>query len=85
MLQATLTATLTAPSVATSIDRIDSNGFAPRRHVRARGRRSAMLAQLITSVALVLSIAAAAVSIGIARADSPAATARDPGVPIRIS
>ena len=52
-------------------DPIDQAGFAPRNHIRARGRRSRMVAQLITSVALVLSIAVAAtaVTIGIAHAD----------------
>ena len=78
-----LQGTLTAPLTAASIERIESDGFAPRRRARAHGRRSTMLAQLITSVALVLSIAA--LSIGIARADSPTATARDPGVPMKIS
>ena len=51
-------------------DSIDQAGFAPRNHARVRGRRSRMLAQLVTSVALVLSIAVAAtaVTIGIAHA-----------------
>ena len=51
-------------------DPVDQAGFAPRSHIRGRGRRSRMVAQLITSVALVLSIAvtATAVTIGIAHA-----------------
>ena len=51
-------------------DPIDQAGFAPRNHIRVRGRRSRMVAQLITSVALVLSIAVAATAatIGIAHA-----------------
>jgi hypothetical protein len=55
------------------IDQIDQAGFAPRSH--ARVRRSTMMAQLITSVALMLSIAVAAtaVSIGIAHAGGGAA------------
>ena len=50
------------------LEGIDQAGFAPRSH--ARVRRSSMMAQLITSVALMLSIAVAAtaVSIGIAHA-----------------
>jgi hypothetical protein len=53
------------------IDRNDQAGFAPRSRARVRGRRRMMVAQLITTVALVLSIAVAvtAVSIGIAHAD----------------
>jgi hypothetical protein len=81
-----LQAPLQAPLIATSIDGIESNGFAPGRHVRARGRRSAMLAQLITSLALMLSIAVAATaSIGIARAGASGAAACDPDVPITMS
>jgi hypothetical protein len=51
-----------------TLDGIDQAGFAPHSHVRVR--RSSMMAQLITSVALMLSIAVAAtaVSIGIAHA-----------------
>ena len=41
-----------------TLDGIDQAGFAPRNH--ARVRRSRMMAQLITSVALMLSIAVAA-------------------------
>jgi hypothetical protein len=54
-----------------SLDRIDRTGFAPRREARVHGRRSTMVAQLVTAVALALStaVAATAVSIGIARAD----------------
>ena len=54
-----------------TFDRTDRTGFAPHRCERGQGRRSTMLAQLVTSTALVLSIAVAAtaVSIGIARAD----------------
>jgi hypothetical protein len=50
------------------LDGIDQAGFALRSHTRVR--RSRMMAQLITSVALMLSIAVAAtaVSIGIAHA-----------------
>ncbi len=61
-------------------DRIDSTGFAPRRGARAHGRRCAIIAQAITSLALVLSLAVAltAVTIGIARADGLAAAAEDP-------
>ena len=53
-----------------TLARIDQAGFAPRSHTRVRGRRSRMVAQLITSVALVLSIAvtATAVTFGIAHA-----------------
>jgi len=55
-------------------DPIDQAGFAPRNHIRVRGRRSRMVAQLIASVALVLSIAVAATAatIGIAHAGSVA-------------
>jgi hypothetical protein len=65
----------------------DSAGFAPRRDERAEDCRSTVLAQLITSVALVLSIAVAAtaVSIGIARADGLAATAADPNANIAVA
>jgi hypothetical protein len=58
-------------------DSIDRTGFAPPRSVRTRGHRSTAVAQLITSAALVLSIAVTAtvVSVGIARADGfPAVT-----------
>lgn len=51
---------------------ISRAGFArPNRYRRARRQRSAMMAQLIATAALVISIAVAAtaVSIGIARAD----------------
>ena len=60
-----------------TFDRIDRTGFASPRSVRTHGHRCTAVAQLITSVALVLSIAVTAtvVSIGIARADAfPAAT-----------
>jgi hypothetical protein len=55
------------------LDGADQNGFALRSH--ACVRRSRMMAQLITSVALMLSIAVAAtaVSIGIAHAGGVAA------------
>jgi hypothetical protein len=56
-------------------DPIAQAGFAARGRTRVRGRRGRVVAQLITSVALVLSIAVAAtaVSIGIAHADGIAA------------
>ncbi len=52
-------------------DPIDHAGFAARGQTRVRGRRGRAVAQLITSAALMLSIAVAAtaVSIGIAHAD----------------
>ena len=61
-----------------TFDRIDHNGFTPPRSTRA-GHRSTALAQLLTSAALVLSIAiaATAVSVGIARADGLKAIAED--------
>ena len=61
------------------LDGIDQVGFAPRSP--ARVRRNTMMAQLITSVALMLSIAVAAtaVSIGIAHAGGVAAGTVDPG------
>lgn len=67
-----------------TLDRIDRTGFTPRRWERAHGQRSTAVAQLITSAALVLSIAVAAtaVSIGIARADGLAAVANDPSAHI---
>ncbi len=57
---------------------IDRTGFAPRCRER-HGRRSTAFAQLITSAALMLSIAVAAtaVTLGIARADGLVAVARD--------
>jgi len=60
-------------------DRTDRTGFAPPRSVRTRGHRCTAVAQLVTSVALVVSIAiaATAVSIGIARADGFPAVAED--------
>jgi hypothetical protein len=60
-------------------DRIDQAGFAPRSRTRVHGRRRMMVAQLITSAALVLSIAVAAtaVSIGIAHADGIATGTED--------
>jgi hypothetical protein len=62
-----------------TLDRTDRTGFASPRSVRTRGHRCTAVAQLITSVALVLSIAvsATAVSIGIARADGFPAVAED--------
>ena len=62
-----------------TLEGIDQAGFAPRSH--ARVRRSTMMAQLITSVALMLSIAVAAtaVSIGIAHARGVAAGTVNPG------
>ena len=58
---------------------IDHTGFAPERNTHAQVRRTAAIAQVITSLALALSIAVAmtAVSIGIARADVLAAAADD--------
>jgi hypothetical protein len=65
--------------LAMTSDRIDRTGFAPPRSVRARGHRSTAVAQLITSAALMFSIAVTAtvVSIGIARADAFPAIADD--------
>lgn len=61
-------------------DMIDLIGFAPRPQVRARSHHAATIAQVITLLALVLSIAVAAtaVTIGIARADALAAIPDDP-------
>ncbi|HEX4557248.1 MAG TPA: hypothetical protein VH249_24885 [Xanthobacteraceae bacterium] len=61
------------------LDGIDQAGFAPRSH--ARVRRNMMMAQLITSLALMLSIAVAAtaVSIGIAHAGGVVAATVKPG------
>ena len=58
---------------------IDRSGFTPPSSARAHGHRSTALAQLVTSAALVLSIAiaATAVSVGIARADGLQAVAED--------
>ncbi len=69
-----------------TFDRIDRTGFASPRSVRTRGHRCTAVAQLITSAALVLSIAiaATAVSIGIARADGLAAVAEDSGTPVAV-
>ena len=71
---------------AMTSDRNDRTGFAPRRCERRHGRSSAF-AQLITSVALVLSIAVAAtaVSMGIARADGVAAVAQDSNTHVAIA
>ena len=62
-----------------TFDRTDRTGFAPPRGVRTGGHRCTAVAQLITSVALVVSIAVAAtaVTMGIARADSFPAVAED--------
>jgi hypothetical protein len=70
-----------------TLDHIDRTGFAPRHHARSQDHRSAAVAQLVTSAALVFSIAiaATAVSIGIARADGLAATATDPGTHVAIA
>jgi hypothetical protein len=64
---------------AMTFDRTDHTGFTPPPSARARGHRSTALAQLVTSAALVLSIAVAAtaVSVGIARADGLTAVAED--------
>ena len=61
-------------------NRIDRTGFAPHADERVRGRHSNILAQLIATVALVMSIAVTAtvVTIGIARADALGAAADDP-------
>jgi LDH2 family malate/lactate/ureidoglycolate dehydrogenase len=71
---------------AMTSDRNDRTGFAPHRRERRRGRSTAF-AQLITSVALVLSIAVAAtaVSMGIARADGVAAVAQDSSTHVAIA
>lgn len=65
-----------------TFDRTDRTGFAPPRSVRTRARRCTAVAQLITSGALVLSIAIAAttVSIGIARADGARVVAENSSV-----
>jgi len=55
---------------------IDRNWFAPHGEERVRGRHHNILAQLIATAALVMSIAVAA-TIGIARADGLAAVAGD--------
>ena len=62
-----------------TFDQTDRTGFAPHRCERHHDHRSTAVAQLITSVALVLSIgiAATAVTIGIARADGLVAVAQD--------
>ena len=62
-----------------TFDRNDRTGFAPHRCERRLGRRSTVLAQLVASAALALSItvAATAVTIGIARADGVVAVAHD--------
>jgi hypothetical protein len=65
--------------MAMAYDSVDHAGFAPPRRVRTGRRRSTAVAQLITSIALVASIAVAAtaVSMGIARADGFPAVAED--------
>jgi hypothetical protein len=62
-----------------TLERIDRTGFASPPSVRARSHRSTAVAQLITSIALVFSIAitVTVVSIGIARADGYPAVAED--------
>ena len=62
-----------------TFDRNDRTGFAPHRAAHRHGRRSTAVAQLITSAALALSISVAvtAVTIGIARADGLFAVAHD--------
>lgn len=62
-----------------AFDRIDRTGFAPPSGVRTGGGRCTAVAQLITSIALVVSIAVAAtaVSMGMARADGFPAVAAD--------
>ncbi|HEY4919459.1 MAG TPA: hypothetical protein VII40_05085 [Xanthobacteraceae bacterium] len=64
---------------AMTLDRIDRTGFTPPACARAHDHRSTAVAQLITSAALVLSIAVAvtAMSVGIARADGLKAIAED--------
>jgi len=64
---------------AMTTDRIDRTGFAPHGEERVRGRYCNILAQLIATVALVMSIAVTAtvVTFGIARADAPGAGAED--------
>ena len=70
-----------------TLDHIDRTGFSTRPYVRTQGHRSAAVAQLVASAALVFSIgiAVTAVSIGIARADGIAATAYDPGTHLAIA
>jgi hypothetical protein len=70
-----------------TLDHIDRNGFSTRPQVRNQGHRSAAVAQLVASAALVFSIAiaATAVSIGIARADGLVATATDADTHIAIA
>ncbi len=60
-------------------NRIDHAGFAPHRGGPPHRRRSIAVAQLVASMALALSItvAATAVTIGIARADGVVAIAQD--------
>jgi hypothetical protein len=69
-----------------TFDRIDHTGFTPPPCARAHGHRSSALAQLLTSAALVLSIAiaATAVSVGIARADGLTAVAEDTGTHVAV-
>jgi hypothetical protein len=71
---------------AMTFDRNDRAGFAPHRCERRLGRRSTVLAQLVTSAALALSItvAATAVTIGIARADGLIAVAEDSSANVAI-
>jgi len=70
-----------------TFDRNDRAGFAPHRCERRHGRRSTAFAQLITSAALVASIAVAAtaVSMGIARADGVVAVAKDSSANIAVA
>ena len=72
---------------AMTSDRNDRTGFAPPRRDRRHGRRSTAFAQLITSVALALSIGVAttAVSMGIARADGIVAVAQDSNAHVAIA
>jgi len=64
---------------AMTTDRTDRTGFAPHGEERVRGRYCNILAQLIATVALVMSIAVTAtvVTFGIARADAPGAADDD--------
>ena len=72
---------------AMTSDRNHRTGFAPHRGERGHGRRFTAFAQLVTSVALALSIgvAATAVSMGIARADGIVAVAQDSNAHIAIA
>jgi hypothetical protein len=66
---------------------IDRTGFAPHCDERVHGRHCNILAQLIATVALVMSIAVAAtaVTIGIARAETLSPAAADPNAHLAVA